>query len=257
MIDPATDSLVLIDLGVSRSRGTSRGTCVPPTAWGFPQLEFGLFGPRAAEQPSDEERAKNIDFERDPDVNAAIVAVHDLVTRSATDRRWADDTDLFNGGGIGDVTAGPWTAHPDACLDSPAEAYHAALTDWLERRRADPRYRDGPSEPLKLPEHMPIPPGEKVTMQDYKDPLEPYSSVQPEAQVLVSGYKFFRCDAVRAGRSVVDWIRPLTVALDPTRTLLANGKYAEEEEKRQHTDGGRKLRRQSRTRQRKGLWQAK
>ena len=40
--------------------------------------------------------------------------------------------------------------------------------------------------------------------------------------------KFLRRDAVRAGRTAVDWARPATIALDRSRTLLATGKYLDD-----------------------------
>ena len=41
-------------------------------------------------------------------------------------------------------------------------------------------------------------------------------------------WKFLRRDAVRAGRAVVDWVRPATVALDRSRTLLVTGVYLDD-----------------------------
>jgi len=174
----------------------------------------------------------DMDLSKDPDVNAAIVTLHDLVTRDPSDTSWEDDeAGLWNGEGIEALTAGPWTAHPDARLDSPAEAYHTILTDWLRRRRADPRCRV-PANPLRVPRYMPIPPGETVDVLDYEDPLYPIPSTSCGilSPVPVSGYKFLRRDALRAGRPVVDWVRPPSTALDRSRTLLASGRYADEGE---------------------------
>lgn len=233
MVDPATDNLVIIDLGVARRRGLRGGTCIPPAAR---HVQSGSVPLLPFLQPSSEEEAQaaaaNVDIGRDLDVNAAIVAVHDLVTRNPADQSWATESGLWNGRGIDAITAGPWTAHPDARLDSPAEAFHAALTDWLRRRRADPRYPRGPSTPLAFPKYMPIPRADRVRMLDYQDPLSTCESKEPVAHVVVSGYDFYRRDALRAGRAVVDWTRPLANALDPARTLLATGQYAGEGEEK-------------------------
>ncbi|KAK0724381.1 hypothetical protein B0H67DRAFT_680004 [Lasiosphaeris hirsuta] len=233
MVDPVTDNLVIIDLGIARRRGLSGGTCVPPTA-SHPLIFLPLQSPKPTlqspelllSQPPEKQAVATIKMEKDADVNAAIIAVHDLVTRSPTDRSWETDSNLWNGEGIDTITAGPWTAHPDARLDSPAESYHAALDDWLRRRRADPRYRHGLSTPLDFPKHMPIPRGDSVRMLDYQCPLDT-AGYKAVTQVLVSGYDFFRRDAVCAGRAVVDWTRPLTTTMDPARMLLATGQYTE------------------------------
>lgn len=53
-----------------------------------------------------------------------------------------------------------------------------------------------------------------------------------EVQDLINGqtapWNFLRRDAVRTGRAVVDWVRPATVALDRSRTLLATGEYLDD-----------------------------
>ncbi|KAK3345978.1 hypothetical protein B0T25DRAFT_571138 [Lasiosphaeria hispida] len=270
VVDPATDNLIIIDLGKARRCGHFGGTCIPPTS--YSPLSFAFqpipttLGTAAAEVEGGEEEeeeeeekaaaanidistdpaaeveeggeeeeeekaaAANIDISTNPDVNAAIVMVHELVTRSPTDHAWVTkEHGLWNGRGIDAITTGPWTAHPDARLDSPAEAYHAALVDWLRRRRADPRCRAA-AAPLDFPDYMPIPQGDTVRILNYDDPLWPYykSPLGTTSSVKVSGHQFLRRDAVRAGRPVVDWTRPAATALDPARTLLATGRYADE-----------------------------
>lgn len=64
-------------------------------------------------------------------------------------------------------------------------------------------------------------------MDGYKDPLDvDVPSFRESQSIPVSGYKFYRRDAVRAGRSIVSWVRPTTAALDGNRKLLVTGKYA-------------------------------
>lgn len=238
MVDPETDNLVLIDLGKARKRGTVAMTCVPTTAHtSMPLAPMDFYAEYFPEREAEEEKA--YDMSTDPDVNAAIVTLHDLVTRSPTDQTWhTTEWGLWNGVGINAITAGPWTAHPEARLDSPAEDYRAALTDWLRRRRADPRCLE-PAAPLAFSEYMPIPRGDAVNVADYRDPMSPHSFVRPSGTVTsvpVSGYNFLRRDAGGAGRAVVEWERPLGVALDGARKLLATGRYADEEEEEE--EGG-------------------
>jgi len=231
MVDPATDNLVIIDLGAARRRGQAGSTCVPPTALQPRELQHSLLLPSFLQPPSEEAEqaaARNITMERDPDVNAAITSLHGLVTRSPTDYSWEAESNLWSGEAIDTITEAPWAAHPDVRLDSPAEAYHTALTDWLNRRRADSRYRHGPPMPLDFPRHMAIPRGDTVPMRDYQPQTTTNGDKDPVAQVVVSGFDFLRRDTIRTDRAVIDWTRPLASAIDPARTLLATGQYADE-----------------------------
>ncbi|KAK0729503.1 hypothetical protein B0H67DRAFT_547639 [Lasiosphaeris hirsuta] len=223
MVDPATDNLIIIDLGKALRHGhfTSKGTCVfhspsyrplpftvqptLPTTLGTaaPEVE-GEYSPlpsalqlpptalgTAAAEVEEEERDEE---EYELDVNAAIVAVHDLVTRDTTDRTWeATECGLWNGIGTDAITTSLWTAHPSTQLASSAEAYRAALVSWLQRRRADPR-RHAPTSPLAFPDYMPVPRADKVRVLNYNDPLYPY--LRPPSgitsSVKVSGRKFHR-----------------------------------------------------------------
>ncbi|KAK4446135.1 hypothetical protein QBC34DRAFT_412017 [Podospora aff. communis PSN243] len=232
IVDPATDNLVIIDLGSARSRGRVGTTCVPPAALQPREsqgpLSWLAFLPPSSSEEEEKARARHIKMETDEDVNAAIATLHGLVTRDPTDWSWEGESGLWRGRGIDDITAAPWTAHPDVRLDSPAEAYRAALNDWLKQRRADPRYPNGPSTPLDFPRHMPIPRGDTVHVQGYQPPIATNGDEELADQAVVSGYNFFRRDAVRAGRAVVEWARPLASDVDPARTLLANGQYADD-----------------------------
>ncbi|KAK5654261.1 hypothetical protein OQA88_7436 [Cercophora sp. LCS_1] len=248
VVDPETDNLIIIDLGKARARGESGGTCVPDSASLSLSLSLSLSAPSVPSffdtlaqggAPANVPDADLVDYDmsKDADVNATIVTVHGLVTRDPFDSAWeAEEYGLWNGEGIDEITAGPWTAHPGARLDSPAEAYRIALIDWIRRRRADARCR-GPAAPLAFPRLIPIPRGDTVSVMDYKDPLYPYPSSGHgiTSDVFVSGYMFLRRDALRAGRPIVECIRPAATAVDPTRTLLATGRYADEED----SSGGR------------------
>lgn len=250
MVDPATDNLMLIDFGMAAKRGEypyrKNTTYMPPIASDdlgrdLPDLNLSdLFFTQPGTEAPPKAREKN-----NPDVNAAIALVVDLVTRGPADN--PDEVDRvgwLNGIGIDDATKGPWTTHPDARLDHPAEDYRAALVDWLRRRDADARDDVSlapASAPLDFPDHMPLPAADTVPMPDYLDPLMVDLGLPPALQnVAVSGYKFFRRNAVRDGRAVVEWARPTHVALDRSRTLLATGKYADEGEGRNEGKGKKK-----------------
>ena len=268
MVDDATDNLVLVDFGTATRRGniSQRGVYVPPvyhntsppvrsgytktdapvrsgyTKTDAPdtvdpqfKLQFQLEPARdaAPKDEKEEERGEgkeeteenaggnDLAMQVNRDVASAIVLVHGLLTRSVANRdKWAVDpvyTDLLNGRGTDAlVHKGPWIAHPDALLDHPAEDYRAVLVDWLARRRANPgHYQDHTHapQPFVFPDHMPIPGPEEV--QDLADAYN---------------WCLLRRDAVRSGRAIVEWVRPATVALDRSRTLLATGKYLEGDE---------------------------
>lgn len=50
------------------------------------------------------------------------------------------------------------------------------------------------SAPLDFPDHMPLPPADKVECLDYRDPLDPEFLPLPRelSRIPVSGYRFFR-----------------------------------------------------------------
>ncbi|KAK0620132.1 hypothetical protein B0T14DRAFT_224428 [Immersiella caudata] len=162
MVDPATDNLMVIDLGSARRRGSAGGTCVPPTALQPKALQQILSLPSFLQPLSEEKEkaaARDIKMERDPDVNAAITVLHGLVTRSPTDYTWESETGLWNGRGIDAIrsAATPRIAHPDVRLDSPVEAYHAILLEWLNRRRTDHVTATGRQRLLSFPGTCPSP----------------------------------------------------------------------------------------------------
>ena len=271
MVDPTTDNLVLIDFGLAAKRTEQQYrkvvTYIPPVARNnllFGDTGLSLFG-RVIEQPepqpepepepklesetqpeSEQEAAvpSGHGYQNNPDVIAAIVTIHELVTRDPADgENWAstsDEYNLYNGVGIDKLisTSNPWIAHKNALLDSPAGDFHKELIAWLERREADPRNdpRKSPATvPLDFPDDMPVPRAQEVLLEGYKDPLDvdtPSFSSGESQSVPVSGYKFYRRDAIRAGhsRDIISWVRPTTSAVDGTRKLLVTGKYADENE---------------------------
>ncbi|KAK3364599.1 hypothetical protein B0T25DRAFT_445896 [Lasiosphaeria hispida] len=230
MVDPATDDLVLIDFDRAAKpggHGKVPDHYLPPaTEKQLPQQLPALSLP-----PSPLEFRRLMGLE-DPDAYAAIVEVYGLVTQSPTRDTWIkSDGGHWDQAAINDAVEGPWIAHPDARLDHPAQDYHAALVDWLSRRRQlEGGHARKEPPPLDFADHMPVPPADLVKVPNYQDPLDPYSDRQPPSApvIPVSGYKYLRRDAVQHGRAVVEWARPASVARDRTRTLLATGQYADE-----------------------------
>ena len=168
----------------------------------------------------EEEEPDDLAMLANHDVASVIVLVNDLVTRRAADAaEWSTDRryiDILNGRGTGALLRQPWIAHPDALLDHPADEYRVVLADWLARRRADPGHFLDHSSALQafaFPDHMPMPAAEEV---------------QDMLNQQMAPWKFLRRDAVRAGRAIVDWVRPATVALDRSHTLLVTGVYLDD-----------------------------
>ena len=240
MVDPTTDNLVLIDFGTAVRRGeVSRRHGYIPPAYTYPPTASPSFtrteAPAVstlftrADAPPGTTSQLARDMEEEPDdlamlanhdVASVIVLVNDLVTRSAADAaEWSTDRlyiDLLNGRGTDALLRQPWIAHPDALLDHPADEYRAVLADWLARRRAEPGHFLDHSSALQafaFPDHMPMPTAEEV---------------QDILNQQMAPWKFLRRDAVRSGRAVVDWVRPATVALNRSRTLLVTGVYLDD-----------------------------
>jgi len=223
MVDPTTNNLVLIDFGTAVRRGkvSQRGRYIPP-AFAFRPLAFVSYTTTDAPpgtpelEREREEEPNDLAMQANADAAAVIVLVHDLVTRSAADT--ADDLyiDRLNGTGTNALLRQKWIAHPNALLDYPADDYRAALVEWLTRRRTEPgHYLDGASAPqaFAFPDHMPMPAAEEV---------------QDLTNQKMAPWKFLRRDAVRTGHAVIGWVRPATVALDRSCTLLATGVYLDD-----------------------------
>ncbi|KAK4445211.1 hypothetical protein QBC34DRAFT_497658 [Podospora aff. communis PSN243] len=233
-VDPVTDNLVLLDFGDALRRGKFRkyGQYIPPAFQPPPlpqDMDFAhLFTQTSSPQTEDpnpgaEEEAGDLHMASNSDVSRAILMVHDLVTRDAAGyAEWETSPGVskqLRGWGVEALLHHqvPWVAHPSSLLDHPADDYRLVLVDWLAARRANPIHHDADDtrvpDPLIFPDHMPMPGPDE--MQDLFDP-----SVLPG--------RFLRRAAVRAGRTVVDWVRPPTPALDRSRTLLATGAYLDD-----------------------------
>jgi hypothetical protein len=178
MVDPAADSLVLIDFNVACRAGTvKQGSSNPEGKWG----------------------------ERD-DVKGVLVCLYDYITRDPTLKdtgeppfyaymlQQLDEKDFLD--------PAKWIKHPDVKLDHDVAEFYFVLMDWVRKRRAGKplaRYTDAP-EHLEWPQ---LPARDTVALRASKERA--------------------------AGRPVLEWRRPLWSKLDPTRRLLATGRYADEE----------------------------
>jgi len=93
MVDPATDNLVLIDFGLAAKRTEQQyrkaGTYIPPVARAEVLFgpDFGLFGPPETKSETQQELVVPLapPKQDNPDVVAATVTVHELVTSNPTD----------------------------------------------------------------------------------------------------------------------------------------------------------------------------
>lgn len=166
------------------------------------------------------------------DVVAAVLLVHEMVTRDPEDDKWMFKQEyLFSGTGLDAILNGPWKAHPKAVLDVGAEEYRTAVAEWLDKREKDPRVK-GEGKDLGFEEKMPVPEAEKADVEEYEDPLRG----DKVTRAAVSGRRFYRRDAVRHGKPVVGWRRPVAGKVDKGKRLLVTGNYARTEDEKRKND---------------------
>lgn len=245
IIDTATDNLVLIDFGHSGKIGTLhplnhlQGALTHETT-ACPLLEVSV------------------------DIQKAVRCVHRLVT-GLHSLFFTGSDGLPMPFQHSHIKTGGWVKGANVTLDSPADDYYKAAMEWIRQRNAGPMVTEHSqaSEPLNYPDYMPVP---KVDIDAYRrlkakmdalcaprqlrhvytDPVvldemnhPPFCTVPPITfpelwwihvnldPTATSGRYFLRSNAIKAGHSFVSWERPPTALLDPTRRLLANGKYEE------------------------------
>lgn len=166
------------------------------------------------------------------DVVAAALFVHEMVTRDPADDKWMVKQEyLFSGTGLDAILKGPWKAHPKAVLDAGAEEYRTAVVEWLDKREKDPRIKEEGTD-LGFEEKMPVPEAETVDVEEYEDPLRG----EKVTKAAVSGRRFYRRDAVKQGKPVVGWRRPVTGKVGEGKRLLVTGNYARTEEEKKKVD---------------------
>ena len=173
LIDPHTDSIVLIDFDFASRIGVRKTNSQGPEG----------------ERP-----------ERD-DIKGVLVFLYEHITRDPVLNEYVlhnvDEKDFED--------PAKWIKHPDVQLDGDVDEFYAELMAWVSRRRAGEaiaHYSEAP-EPLEWPSLS-----EKV---------------------------WRRMRNTIGGRHMdklpyLEWKRPASSKLDPTRRLLATGRYADEEE---------------------------
>jgi hypothetical protein len=171
LIDPTTDSIILIDFNDAYRVGLARRPGQPEGKWD----------------------------ERD-DVKGVLVFLYEYVTRDPSLARYwlhlVEEDDYKD--------PAKWIKHPDVELDNDVAEFYFELMAWVRRRRAGKQighYTEAPQ-----PIDWPHPPAHRVERMEY-----------------VVGRQR------EAGLPYLDWKRPLKAKLDPTRRLLATGRYADEE----------------------------
>lgn len=166
------------------------------------------------------------------DVVAAVLLVHEMVTRDPEDDKWMFKQEyLFSGTGLDAILKGPWKAHPKAMLDVRAEEYRTAVVEWLDKREKDPHVK-GEGKDLGFEEKMPVPEAETADVEEYEDPLRG----DKVTKAAVSGRRFYRRDAVKHGKPVVGWRRPVAGKVDKGKRLLVTGNYARTEDEKKKND---------------------
>jgi hypothetical protein len=173
LIDPDTDSIILIDFGLAARIGLTdnRGPMYEGTRNG-----------------------------RD-DVRGVLVFLYEYITRDP-----ALETYILHRLNEKDFTdPAKWIKHPDVELDHDTAEFYIELMTWVRGRRAGKamaHYTEAP-EPLDWP------------------------SLPERARAMEGGIGY----RIREGLPPhLDWKRPATAKIDPTRRLLATGRYADEEE---------------------------
>ncbi|KAK4150439.1 hypothetical protein C8A00DRAFT_36975 [Chaetomidium leptoderma] len=137
--------------------------------------------------------------ERD-DVKGVLVFLYEFITRDPILERYA--LDLLDEKDYKDP--GKWVKHPDVELDDDVAEFYFELMTWVRQRRAGKQM----AHHTEAPEHL-----------DWPDIPEKTETM---------GY--MACERRVAGLPFLEWQRPSLATLDPTRRILATGRYADEEE---------------------------
>ncbi|KAK0726557.1 hypothetical protein B0T21DRAFT_274169, partial [Apiosordaria backusii] len=167
IIDPDTDSIVVIDFGMA--------------------YRVGL--------PKTESKRTEGELEGRDDVKGVVVFLYEYITRDpAIGPRYilnqVDESNLMD--------SAKWVKHPSVELDAEVAEFYSELMTWVRRRRTGVQL----THYTQAPEHLEWP--------DVADTL---------------GGLWKRR---KAELWSLDWRRPPSARLDPTRRLLATGRYADE-----------------------------
>ncbi|KAK0730100.1 hypothetical protein B0H67DRAFT_678011 [Lasiosphaeris hirsuta] len=190
LINTATDSVVLIDLGMGRSARR--------------QL---IGGKRHHGCPTSLVVAKPADAQAVATWGVKRVTL--TVLFHITQHRTLDDWTRMEWEQQNEESARSrenWVKHPDVELDANISFFYDALMAWADKRRDGPLPSDASdSDWVTFGEHRSRP--DRVNLSHAPRTI----------------------DRIRAGRPVLNWLRPPTSKLDPNRPVLATGRYANEE----------------------------
>lgn len=157
--------------------------------------------------------ADDVDPARD-DIKGVVALVHALVTRDPALTSVLPKVDEKT---ILRRAPGSWIKHPRVELDTSVSVLYTELMEWVRQRRnsANAPCPPGPYTIRRVP--PPTPPSDMVKLDDGRE------------VDLIDGDTLTE-DRIRAGRPALNWRRPHVRRLDPSRRILATGRYADEQE---------------------------
>ncbi|KAK0649692.1 hypothetical protein B0T16DRAFT_457082 [Cercophora newfieldiana] len=232
MVDPTTDNLVLTNLGselIVLSQGDTSGDATSPHTTELNEFAHLYEDDDNAPTSHTKSSLPPISIPIASAACAAISLVHDLVTRSPSPSHPPTIRKLWT---LEDIQAdSAWTTTtPGISLDHPVSAFRDATLAWIRQRGTTTSHSDIKSK-IDFPGSMPLPEAETVPVKGkYWDPLT--GMVREDGDVKVSGWEYYKRDAQRAEREIVEWGRPVAGRVEGGRPLLASGRYKEEGEKR-------------------------
>jgi hypothetical protein len=197
------DELHLV-YGIHHHDLSDRNMLIDPDTDKLLLIDFGMAGAHDAIWPY---------YHRD-DVNATVAFLYQLITK--TDKY---DVELPDDEADELVRArDKWAKHPDVLLDHDVAVFYGELAAWLKKRRGLPR------STLERPAPRQI---EKLWLPD--------SHLKDEVPAEYPGFFDNLCEDEhwarrKFGRPTLNWHRPSQSQVDPTRRLLATGRYADEED---------------------------
>jgi len=196
------DELHLV-YGIHHHDISGRNMLIDPETDKLLLIDFGLAGVHDPMWPY---------YHRD-DVNAAAAFLYRIITK---DEKY--DVALPDAEADELVRArDKWVKHPDVVLDHDVAIFYDELAAWLKRRRGLPRSTS-----------------KKPTSRQIPMLSRPDSHFKDEVST-ERGYLRDLCEDEhwarrRFGRPTLNWGRPSQSQVDPTRRLLATGRYADEED---------------------------
>jgi hypothetical protein len=149
------------------------------------------------------------------DIKGVIALVYTLVTRDPAftqpyNLQALDEKTVLRG------APESWIKHPRVELDADVSVIYTELMEWVRQRRN--------------PAHSPRPPGpcaiRRATLPTPPSDVVVFDGLEFE---LIDGHRSMD-QRIRAGRPALNWRRPPVRKLDPSRRILATGRYVDEQE---------------------------